>query len=179
LIETFQGIRPEIGEEVYVAPTASVIGDVAIGSGSSVWHGAVIRGDCWKIRIGEYSNIQDSCVCHVTTGGPDLVIGDRVTIGHGAVLHSCHVEEGCLIGMGAVILDGARVGRGSIVAANSVILEGTSVPPGSLVAGVPGKVKKSLDKGSFQELMRQAMEYHSLAMAYLGKGDFPPEREGL
>ncbi len=176
MIEAFQGIRPEIGKEVYVASNASVIGDVVIGGGSSVWPGAVIRGDCWKIRIGEYSNIQDLCVCHVTTGGPDLVIGNRVTVGHGAVLHSCLVEEECLVGIGAVILDGARIGRGSIVAANSVILEGTVVPPGSLVAGVPGRVKRPLDKSASRELREQAMEYHSLAMAYLCKGDFNPER---
>ncbi|MBD3425007.1 MAG: gamma carbonic anhydrase family protein [Candidatus Latescibacteria bacterium] len=172
MIEAFQGISPRVGRNVYVAPTASVTGDVTLGDCASVWHGASVRGDVWKIRIGEFTNIQDCCVCHVTTGGPELVVGDRVTVGHGAVLHSCHIEENCLIGMGAVILDGVRVGRGSIVAANSVLLAGSEVPPNSLVAGVPAGVKKKLGEEAERSLIERAGEYHKLAMAYLGKRKF-------
>jgi carbonic anhydrase/acetyltransferase-like protein (isoleucine patch superfamily) len=178
LIDEFQGISPVIGPDVYIAPTASVIGDVTIGEGSSVWHGASVRGDCWTITIGRYSNVQDGCVCHCTTGGPELVVGDNVTIGHGAIIHSCTVEDGALIGMGAVILDGARIGKGSIIAANAVVLEGTVIPPGSLVAGVPGKIRKQVDPEVIERLTAQSMEYYELTLSYLGKGTFklPPKK---
>ena len=178
MIEEFQGISPVVGRDVYIAPTASVIGDVAIGEGSSIWHGASVRGDCWTITIGRYSNIQDACVCHCTAGGPELVVGDNVTVGHGAVLHSCTVEDGSLIGMGSVILDGATIGKGSIIAANSVVLEGTDIPPGSLVAGVPGKVRRQVDEAVIEKLKAQSMEYHGLALSYLGRGtfDLPPKK---
>lgn len=172
LVESFQGLHPDIGDGVYIAPTASVIGDVALGDGSSVWHGAVVRGDVWRIVIGELSNIQDACVCHVTTGGPELIVGRRVTVGHGAVLHSCTIEDDCLIGMGAVILDGAVIGRGSIVAAGSIVLEGTRVPPRSLVAGVPGRVKKDVDETAVRSIRERAEEYHELALVYLGVREF-------
>ncbi len=178
MIDEFQGISPVIGPDVYIAPTASVIGDVTIGEGSSVWHGASVRGDCWTITIGRYSNVQDGCVCHCTTGGPELVVGDNVTVGHGAIIHSCTVEDGALIGMGAVILDGARIGKGSIIAANAVVLEGTVIPPGSLVAGVPGKIRKQVDPEVIERLTAQSMEYYELTLSYLGKGTFklPPKK---
>ncbi len=177
MIEPFQGVSPRVGKDVYVAPTASVIGDVSLGNCSSVWHGASVRGDVWKIRIGDYSNIQDGCVCHVTTGGPELIVGERVTVGHGAVLHSCTIQDNCLVGMGAVILDGANIGKGSIIAANSVLLAGTEVPARSLVAGVPGKIKKSLDEEAEESLIERAAEYHNLALAYLGKETFSAEKD--
>jgi len=163
-------MEPSLGKDVYISAAASVIGEVTIGDGSSVWHGASVRGDCGAITIGRYSNIQDACVCHCTTGGPELVIGDMVTVGHGAILHSCVVEDGALIGMGAVILDGARIGRGSIIAAGAVVLEGTEIPPGSLVAGVPGKVRRQVEEAVMEKLAEQAMEYHGLALSYLGGG---------
>ncbi|MDD3643111.1 MAG: gamma carbonic anhydrase family protein [Candidatus Krumholzibacteria bacterium] len=179
MIEAFQGSEPSIGADVYIAPSADVIGDVVIHNGASVWHGAVLRGDCWRIVIGRYSNVQDRCVCHCTTGGPDLVIGDHVTVGHGAVLHSCTVEDGSLIGMGAVVLDGALIGAGSIVAAGCVVLEGTVVPPRSLVAGVPGAVRRPVDDRTAQGLIEQARAYHRLASSYIGAGVFElPERNG-
>jgi carbonic anhydrase/acetyltransferase-like protein (isoleucine patch superfamily) len=176
LVEDFQGISPSIGKDVFIAPGAGVIGDVSIGEGSSVWHGAVLRGDCGPIRIGRYSNIQDLCVCHCTTGGPAVVVGDNVSVGHGAVLHSCTVEDGSLIGMKAVVLDGAKVGKGSIIAAGTVLLEGTEIPPGSLVAGVPGKVRRQIGEETIEKLKEQSMEYYGLTLSYLGKGTFelPP-----
>lgn len=171
-------MAPAVGKDVFIAPTACVTGDVTIGEGSSVWHGASVRGDCGSITIGRYSNIQDACVCHCTTGGPGLVVGDRVSVGHGAILHSCTVEDGVLIGMGAVILDGARIGKGSIIAANAVVLEGAEIPAGSLVAGVPGKVRRQVDETTIMKLAEQAMEYHELALSYLGGGipEPPPEK---
>jgi len=172
VIEKFQNRIPIVGEDVYIAPSASVIGDVTIGARASIWHGAIVRGDVWKITIGAYSNIQDGCVCHVTTGGPELVVGNHVTIGHRAVLHSCTVGDSCLIGMGAVLLDGVCVGEGSIVAAGSVLLEGTEVPPASLVAGVPATVKKTVDDTALAMIIDRAEEYHRLALTYLGKGAF-------
>lgn len=168
MIEAFEGVFPRIGEKVFIAPTAVVIGDVELGDCSSVWYGAVVRGDVWRIRIGQYTNIQDLCVCHVTTGGPELIIGNRVTVGHRAILHSCTIEDDCLVGMGAVILDGAKVARGSIVAAGSVLLEGFVAPERSLVAGIPAVVKKQLDPSSSDRLARSAIEYHRLALSYLG-----------
>ncbi|MDD4858498.1 MAG: gamma carbonic anhydrase family protein [Candidatus Krumholzibacteria bacterium] len=177
MIEPFQGKHPTIGAGVFVAPTAHVIGDVELCEGSSVWHGAIVRGDVCSIRIGAYTNIQDLCVCHVTTGGPALVVGERVTVGHRAILHSCTIGDGCLIGMGAVLLDGVKVGSGSIVAAGSILLQGFEVPPRSLVAGVPGVVKRVLDSAEAERLGSGAQEYHKLALAYLGQRSFViPER---
>jgi carbonic anhydrase/acetyltransferase-like protein (isoleucine patch superfamily) len=177
VIEAFQGRHPKIGAGVFVAPSAHVIGDVELAEGSSVWHGAVVRGDVWHIRIGAYTNIQDLCVCHVTTGGPPLIVGARVTVGHRAILHSCTIEDGCLIGMGAVLLDGVKIGSGSIIAAGSVLLQDFVVPPRSLVAGVPGAVKRALDPAESEKLGHGAEEYHTLALAYLGTRAFAiPER---
>ena len=177
MIEPFQNMMPAISDGVYVSPTATVIGDVELGPGSSVWCNAVVRGDVWRIRVGALSNIQDGCICHVTTGGPDLVIGKSVTVGHGAVLHSCTVEDACLIGMGAVILDGVVIGEGSVVAAGAVVLEGARVPPRSLVAGVPARVKRSVDEDTVRSIRERAEEYHELALSYLeGREFILPER---
>jgi len=177
MVEPFQGRHPVIGANVYVAPTARVIGDVELADGASVWEHAVVRGDMWSIRIGALTNIQDLCVCHVTNGGPPVVVGSRVTVGHRAILHSCTIADSCLIGMGAILLDGVTVGTGSIVAAGSVLLQGFTVPPFSLVAGVPATVKKTLDRGAMEQITRKAEEYHRLALAYLGRGAYVlPER---
>lgn len=177
MLEAFEGRSPVVGREVFVAPDARVIGDVTLGDRSSVWHGAIVRGDVWRIRVGEDTNIQDLCVCHVTTGGPELVVGARVTVGHRAILHSCVVEDDCLVGMGSILLDGATVGRGSIVAAGSVLLPGFVVPPMSLVAGVPATVKRRLDPAEAERIGRGAVEYHRLALAYLGAAPFRDPKE--
>ncbi len=170
--DSFQDKSPVTGKDVYIAPGSTVTGDVKLGRGASVWHGAVIRGDVWNIVIGEYSNIQDNCVCHITTGGPPLIVGNYVTVGHGAVLHSCTIGDGCLIGMNAVILDNVEVGEGSIVAAGSVLLEGIKIPSRSLVAGIPGEVKREISEQQAEKLFHQAERYHKLALSYLGKGEF-------
>ena len=177
MIETFEGLTPVVGRDVFIAPDARVIGDVTLGDRASVWHGAVVRGDVGRIRIGEDTNIQDLCVCHVTTGGPELIVGERVTVGHRAILHSCAIEDDCLIGMGSILLDGARVGRGSIVAAGSVLLPGFVVPPLSLAAGVPAAIKRRLDPAEAEKIGRGAVEYHRLALAYLGAAPFRNREE--
>jgi carbonic anhydrase/acetyltransferase-like protein (isoleucine patch superfamily) len=144
MIKSFQGKRPQIHETAYVAETAVVIGDVTLGAGSSVWFGAVVRGDVFHIRIGERTNIQDGTVVHVANGTHATVLEDEVTVGHNVTLHGCHVERGCLIGMGSIVMDGARIGAQSIVAAGALVSPGTIVPPRSLVLGVPAKVKRQL-----------------------------------
>lgn len=158
MILTYEERTPAIGEDVFVAPTAAVIGDVQIGRSSSIWYGAVIRGDMDRIVIGDETNIQDNCTIHTDTGYP-ACIGNRVTVGHNAVVHGCTLEDGCLIGMGAVIQNGARIGRGAVVAVGAVVREGQQVPPGHLVVGIPAQVKKALDAAALAEFQTAADHY--------------------
>ncbi|MCA1613783.1 MAG: gamma carbonic anhydrase family protein [Acidobacteria bacterium] len=144
MIKPFQGKRPQIHETAYVAETAVVIGDVVIGEESSVWFGAVVRGDVFHIRIGGRTNVQDGTVVHVANGTHATVLEDEVTVGHNVTLHGCHIERGCLVGMGSIVMDGARIGAHSIVAAGALVSPGTVVPPRSLVLGVPARVKRQL-----------------------------------
>ena len=137
---------PTVAPSAYVAPGAVVMGDVTLGEESSVWYGAVLRGDMAPIVIGARSNIQDGTIVHVDEGFP-CTIGERVGVGHRVILHGCTVEEDCLVGMGSVLLNGARIGRGSVVAAGAVVPEGMQVPPGSLVMGVPGRIVRRVDAG--------------------------------
>ena len=144
MIKPFQGKHPQIHETAYVAETAVIIGDVVIGEESSVWFGAVVRGDVFHIRIGARTNIQDGTVIHVANGTHATVLEDEVTVGHNVTLHGCYVERGSLVGMGSIVMDGARIGAESIVAAGALVSPGTIVPPRSLVLGVPAKVKRQL-----------------------------------
>ncbi|MGD8241313.1 MAG: gamma carbonic anhydrase family protein, partial [Desulfobacterales bacterium] len=139
MIEAFKGVRPKIGANVFIAPTAVVIGDVEIMEGASVWYGSVLRGDLAPIRIGRNTNIQDNCTIHVDPGQPAL-IGESVVMGHNAVVHGCTIEDDSLIGINAVVLNGARIRSGSIVAAGAVVLEKQSIGPLELAAGIPAKV---------------------------------------
>lgn len=134
------GRVPVVAEGVFIAPTAAVIGDVELAAGSSVWFGAVLRGDIGPIRIGARTNVQDLACMHLTAGIEGCTVGADCTIGHGAILHGCMVEDGCLIGMGAIILDAALIGARSVVAAGSVVPPRMVVPPGSFVAGTPARV---------------------------------------
>ena len=143
-IRPYRGKRPQIAASAYIDPAAVIIGDVVIGADSSVWPCTVIRGDVNYIRIGARTNIQDGCVLHVMRDEYPLLLGDDVTIGHGVTLHGCAIESRCLVGMGAIILNGVKIGAGSIVAAGTLLLERTEIPPNSLVVGHPGKVKRSL-----------------------------------
>jgi len=156
---------PQVHEEAWVAPTAALVGDVRIGARSSVWFGAVLRADSAGITVGEESNVQDGAVVHVDAHFPARV-GDRVTVGHGVVLHGCTVADDCLVGMGATLLNGVTVGRGSLVAAGTVLLEGTSVPPGSLVAGVPGKVRRDLTEDERATIADNTRGYVTRAAVY-------------
>jgi carbonic anhydrase/acetyltransferase-like protein (isoleucine patch superfamily) len=169
LIRSFRGRKPQIAASAYVDPQAVVIGDVAIGADSSVWPCVVIRGDVNFIRIGSRTNIQDGSVLHVMRDTHPLILGDAVTIGHGAVLHGCTIESRCLIGMGSIILNGARIGAGSIVAAGTLVPEGADVPPGSLFMGHPGKFRRSLtvdDQASIDAYAERYVEYKE---AYKGE----------
>lgn len=165
MIIAFKGKRPKIGEEVFIAPSAALIGDIEIGNGSSVWYGAVLRGDLNAIRIGKNTSIQDNCTIHVDEKN-QAIIGDYVTVGHNAVLHGCTIEEGCVIGLGSVILSGAWVRQGSIVAAGSVVREGQEVGPNQLVAGAPAGLKKDLAADSAEANRIPAMIYGELAKGH-------------
>lgn len=150
--------QPTIAEDVYLAPNCVVVGDVEIGAGSSVWFNATIRGDVAPIRIGERSNVQDGAVLHVDAGTPCLV-GNDVTIGHGAIVHGTTVGDGVTIGMGAIVLSRSRIGAGAIVAAGAVVLEDAEVAPGTLVAGIPAREKRRLDEAQQAGSVENAARY--------------------
>jgi carbonic anhydrase/acetyltransferase-like protein (isoleucine patch superfamily) len=162
LILTFDGHSPVVSDDAWVAPNATLIGQVSIADDASVFYGSVLRGDTDAISIGAGSNIQDNVSVHCDAGIPTTV-GALVSVGHSAVLHGCTVEDGCLIGMGATVLNSAVIGAGSLVAAGAVVLEGTIVPPGSLVAGVPAKVRRELTKDERLALTANAAHYIELS----------------
>jgi carbonic anhydrase/acetyltransferase-like protein (isoleucine patch superfamily) len=162
----YKGILPACHPSVFVADGAKVIGDVEIGEDSSVWFNTIIRGDILRIRIGKRTNVQDNCTLHVTMIH-DLTVGDSVTFGHGVVAHGCTIEDLCLIGIGAVVLDGAVIGSGSVIGAGSVVAPRTIVPPHSLVMGVPGKVVKTLAPESAVANRITADHYVEYARAYM------------
>ena len=143
----------------WVAPSAVVIGDVEIGSESSLWYGSVVRGDVHEIRIGARTNLQDLCVVHVTRGRFATYIGDEVTVGHRAVVHGCRVEDGALIGIAAIVLDGARVGAEALVGAGALVPPGMEVPEGTLVVGVPARVVRLLSAEERLLQRQRAREY--------------------
>jgi len=145
-IMSFRGILPQIGEDVYISPSAWIVGDVVIGDRSSVWFNVVIRGDDQYVRIGSSTNIQDNSSLHVYGPRFPLDIGDRVLVGHSAILHGCTVEDECYIGMGSILLDGCKIGKGSVVAAGSLVAPGFQVPPDSVVVGSPGRIRKKTGK---------------------------------
>ena len=162
----YKGVRPVIGSKVFVAENATVIGRVELADFSSVWFGAVLRGDIANIYIGKYSNVQDLTVIHVDTDIPTIV-GDYVTIGHSAVIHGCKIGDYTLVGMGAVVLTGAEIGEGSVIGAGAVIKENEKIPPWSLVVGVPGKVVKTLSDESVEKLKEHAIRYYELSATFL------------
>lgn len=157
--------RPAIHPTVFVAPGAVIIGDVQIAEGASVWFGAVIRGDMAPIRIGARTNIQDNCTLHVDADAP-ATIGAGVTIGHNAVVHGCTIDDDCLIGMGALVMNHAQIGMGSIIAAGALVREGFEVAAGHLAAGMPAVVKKSLGEPAAASIREAAAHYTDLAAVY-------------
>ena len=152
-------------QEVLILPGAAVNGDVTLGQGCSVWYNAVIRGDVSPIRIDEDTNIQDNAVLHTSYQFP-LVLGRGVTVGHGAILHGCTVEDNVLIGMGAIVLDGAVIGRDSIVGAGALVTKNTRIPPGSMVLGSPAKVKRALTEEEIAAIRENAREYVAIQSRY-------------
>ena len=167
MIRGYGGLAPQIAASAYIDEAATIIGDVRIGEHSSVWPGVVIRGDVHYIRIGERTNVQDGSVLHVMRDEHPLILGDNVTIGHGVILHGCTIESRCLIGMGSIILNGAKIGTGSIVAAGTLVTEGAIVPPGSLFMGHPGKLRRALtdaDQLSINDYAQRYVEYKNSYM---------------
>ncbi len=153
------GIHPRLHPTVWVAPTATVIGDVEIGEKSSIWFNTVIRGDVFKMIIGREVNIQDSCVLHGTFGKCGVTIGNRVTVGHQVILHGCEIGEGSLIGMGAVIMDKALIGKNSLVGAGSLVTEGSIFEEGTLIFGRPAKAQRKLKSEELAKLQKSADNY--------------------
>ena len=157
----YKNTRPQIHESVFIAPTAQIIGDVHIGKGSSVWFQTVIRSDLDRISIGERTNIQDQCTFHADENIP-LKIGNGVTVGHNCVVHGCTIEDNCLIGMGAIVMNRAVIGTGSLIAAGALVLEKTIIPPYSLVTGSPGKVKKTYEnRAEIERILKRASDYYT------------------
>jgi len=161
---------PRIAPSAYVTESADVIGDVEIGENSSIWFTAVLRGDIEPIRIGANSNIQDGSVVHTMIGSP-AVVGDWVTVGHRAVVHGCTIEDNCLIGMGAILLNDVRVGEGSIIAAGAVVAEKTVIPPRSLYLGVPARFKRELTESDQRFIRMHAVHYLEYKQVYLAQRD--------
>lgn len=167
MVRPYRGQWPDVHPTAYVDESAQVIGDVVLGEASSLWMNVVIRGDVHAIRIGRRSNVQDGTVVHVMRGTHPTTIGDEVTIGHGALIHGCTIEPRCLIGMGAIILNGAVIGSDSIVAAGALVTEGQVVPPRSLVMGSPGKVRRPLADEEVASILDYAERYVGYRLDYM------------
>jgi len=167
MLRAFRDVSPRVHATAFVDDSAQVIGDVEIGEESGIWMCAVVRGDVNTIRIGRRANVQDGTVVHAMTGTHQTIIGDNVTIGHAAVIHGCTIENQCLIGMGAILLNGAHIGAGSIVAAGALIVENMKVPPKSLVMGSPGKVKRLLTQAEVADIQLYADRYVKYRLDYM------------
>jgi carbonic anhydrase/acetyltransferase-like protein (isoleucine patch superfamily) len=166
MLRSYRGTLPRVHPTAYIDASAQVIGDVEIGEESSVWMSVVIRGDVHRVRIGRRTNIQDGTVVHVMKDAHATTVGDAVTVGHGAILHGCTIEDQCLIGMGAILLNGAKVGTQSIVAAGTLVVEGATIPPRSLVMGSPGKVKRLLTHSEIEGIQKYADRYVQYRLDY-------------
>jgi carbonic anhydrase/acetyltransferase-like protein (isoleucine patch superfamily) len=156
---------PELSRSAWVAPGAYVVGDVRLAEESSVWYGAVLRGDTEPIRVGARTNVQDGCILHADPGYP-AIVGDECVVGHNAIVHGCEIGEGCLVGMGATILNGAKIGDGSIVAAGALVPEGKEYPPRSLIVGVPAKRVKEVSEEQTADIARGVRTYVERATSH-------------
>jgi carbonic anhydrase/acetyltransferase-like protein (isoleucine patch superfamily) len=175
MLHHYGGKRPKLGQRVFIAEGAQIIGDVEIGDDSSVWYNSVVRGDIDIVRIGKYTNFQDGSIGHVMRNECPLILGDYVTIGHGVILHGCTVESHCLIGMRATLLNNVIVGEYSIVGAGAVITEGTIIPPRSLVLGMPAKVKRAVTDAEIASIDAYAQRYYEYKETYLEARSQEPE----
>jgi carbonic anhydrase/acetyltransferase-like protein (isoleucine patch superfamily) len=170
MIASYNGIAPQVAASAFIAEGAQIIGDVHIGEHSSVWFNCVLRGDCYYIRIGESTNIQDGTVIHVTQGRFATIIGNRVTVGHSAVLHGCTVKDRCLIGIGAIVLDNVTIGEESFIAAGSLVTPGTVIPPRSMVMGAPAKVRRQVTDEEVARIDEHWQHYIEYKNQYLAEG---------
>lgn len=166
MILEYSGHKPKIGKNVFIAPTAVVIGNVELKDGASIWYGTVVRGDRDAIIVGKNANIQDNCTLHADVGKP-VVIGENVTVGHNVVIHACTIEDNCMIGISAAVLTGAYIKTGSIVAAGSVVKQGQTVGPYHLVVGIPASFKKELSEATSEQNKKTANRYCKLALEYM------------
>lgn len=167
IIRAFDGKKPRIGDRVFIAQNAALIGDVEIGNDCSIWYGTTIRGDVNMIHIGSRTNVQDNCTIHVTHQQWPTVIAEEVTIGHGAIVHGCTVRRGALIGMGSRVLDGAVIGESALVGAGALVPEGMKVPPRTLVVGVPARVRRPLTDDELARLDQSWRNYVEYKERYL------------
>lgn len=165
MIQKYRGFEPKIDGTCYIAPGSFVIGEVIIGKNSSVWYNVVIRGDMAKIEIAENTNIQDGSIIHCKTS-VEVYLGNNITVGHGALLHSCTIGDGCLVGMGSIILDGVKIGKNCLIAAGAVVTPNTVVPDGSFVVGNPAIIKRKLTDRVILEFQKSALHYVELAKEY-------------
>ncbi|MBI5683029.1 MAG: gamma carbonic anhydrase family protein [Deltaproteobacteria bacterium] len=169
MIRPYKSILPKIHPTVYIEENAQIIGDVAIGEHSSIWCGAVLRGDVHFIKVGNRTNIQDNSVLHGTKGVWPVVLGHDITIGHNVTLHGCVIKDRCLIGMGSIILDGVEIGEECIIGAGALITEKTIIPPRSLVLGMPAKVVRQIKDEEVERILRSAKNYIEYSEAYKNK----------
>lgn len=169
MILSYKDKTPNIAKTAFIAPNATIIGDVTIEDGASIWFGAVLRGDCGPIVVGARTSIQDNCVVHMTEGG-GTYIGEDVTVGHGAILHSCRIGRSCVIGMNSVVLDDAEIGEESVVAAGSVVTPRTVFPPRIMVTGNPAQKKKDLEGNSLWWVQESSKAYQVYSKQYLDQG---------
>ncbi|WP_019121895.1 gamma carbonic anhydrase family protein [Brevibacillus massiliensis] len=176
MILEYNGKKPKIAKSAFIAPSASIIGDVTIGEGASIWFGAVLRGDCGPIVVGARTSVQDNCVIHMTDGG--TYIAEDVTVGHGAVLHNCRIGRSSVIGMNAVVLDNTEIGEESVVAAGSIVTANQTFPPRILLAGNPAVKKKEIEGNSLWWVKESSKSYQELKEQYIRQGyDSKPEEE--
>jgi carbonic anhydrase/acetyltransferase-like protein (isoleucine patch superfamily) len=166
MIRTYRGTAPRVAPSAYVDPGAHLIGNVTVGEHSSIWPGAVLRGDTDRIEVGDETSIQDGSILH-TDEGIVLKIGNRVTVGHGVVLHGCVIEDECLIGIGATVLNNARIGKGAVIAAGALVPEGMDVPAGMLAMGVPAKIRREVTAEERARFSGGVDHYVRKSQAYL------------
>ena len=167
MIKQFENRQPQLGRNVYISESATVIGEVILGDEVNIWFGAVVRGDMHYIKIDSRSNVQDNAVVHVTSAASPTNIGSGVTVGHGAIIHGCTIEDNCMIGMGSVVMDDAVVGAGSLIGAGALVPPNMKIQPKSLVVGMPGKVVREVTDEEYQMIIDRPQEYIDLAEQYL------------